>query len=193
MMLKRRLGFVPLFFLLSSAPAFARNGLNEIVIQGIVPNMWEVDVYDTNADCDFESDSLRENLTVQIGTFHVYSNDPSSVGGHLFIESENSGRLINNSVKSNRAKHQKYEINLETNALGYNEIKVNDKISTLTINSSKGHDLIVPATIGFESLPGTRNIMAGTYDVLVSIPKTKKSSSSFVCTDTITFTIIDDN
>ena len=194
MSLKKQFGFLSLCGLLSSTTAFAKNNFGEILIQGIVPSIWEVNVYDINTRCDFDLDSPEEHLTSRIGTLHVYSNDSDSVGGYLFIESENSGWLINDSIESSiNTKHQKYEINLESSAPSSDEPTVNERGSKLTINSSKGYDLMVPATIGFEHHSGRHKTLVGTYDVLVSIPSTDTKNSSFTCTDTITFTFVDDN
>ena len=184
MILKKRAGLILLCTLLSTN-AYARNNYGEILIQGIVSTTWEVDMYDVNTHCDFDLNSSEKRLTARIGTLHVYSNDSNSLGGYLFIESKNSGWLINSAADSNiNVQHKKYEINLETNSFSSNE---------LTIRDSKGYDLIAPATIDFKPLSNINKMIAGTYDVLVSIPNTAFPKSSFVYTDTITFTILDDS
>ena len=184
MILRKGIGLIPLCALLSST-AYARNNYGEILIQGIVSATWEVDMYDINTHCEFDLNSSKKRLTARIGTLHVYSNDSNSLGGYLFIESENAGWLINSSADSNiDVEHKKYEINLENNSFSSNEIIVHD---------SKAYDLIVPATIEFEPLSNINKMIAGTYDVLVSIPNTVFPKSSFVYTDTITFTILDDS
>ena len=184
MILKKGAGLIPLCALLSST-AYARNNYGEILIQGIVSSTWEVDMYDINSHCDFDLTSSEKTLTARIGTLHVYSNDSSSFGGYLFIESENSGWLINSETESStEVEDKKYKINLENSSLSSNELIVRD---------SKGYDLIAPTTIEFEPHSNINKIITGTYDVLVSIPNTAFPKSSFAYTDTITFTILDDS
>ena len=87
------------------------------------------------------------------------------------------------------AEHQVYTIELKDNALVTNGLTVN-ATSTLTPDSGTPFDLIVPATVDFDTAGA---VAEGTYDVEITIPGTDRPQASGVYSDTITFTIMDDN
>lgn len=177
--------------LLAGTSAIAQNNnTGQIVVQGAVPGTWELTVFDINPGYDFDLSDNSGALTARVGTIHVYTNNASSAGGHLFIESANAGRLINNeTIPGIAAEHQVYTIELKDNALVTNGLTVNAS-STLTPDSGTPYDLLVPATIDFDTAGA---VAEGTYDVEVTIPGTDRPQASGVYSDTITFTIMDDN
>ena len=80
--------------------AFANNNSGTIVVQGVVPGTWELTVYDINSGYDLDmSNDTTFDLTARIGTVHIYSNERTSAGATMIVESANSGRLINSSSR----------------------------------------------------------------------------------------------
>ena len=175
------------FFATTSAIA-QNNNNGEISVQGVVPGTWELTVYDINSGYDFDLSDATEGLNARVGTIHIYTNDNTSAGGHLFIESANAGRLINSSAGPGiAAEHQAYLFDLVDNGLVLNELS----IDVTTIPSA--HDLVVPAQIDFSSNGGLGTAAEGLFDIQITIPGAGRPQASGVYTDTITFTIMDDN
>ena len=191
---KKRFSMIALFALLTTPSAFAHSNQGKIVVQGVVPDTWEVTIYDMKPDYYFNLSSSEESLKERIGTIHMYANNSMSTGGHLFIESANAGQLMNTSSDPTIAsEHQRYEINLEHNTLRNHENTVHETTPIPRTHPSIGYDLAKPATVELEADVGIGNAVEGTYDVLVFIPDTGRPQASVLYTDTITFTIIDDN
>lgn len=194
--------------LMASTSAFADN-LNrtgDIVIQGGVPGVWELTVIDLNSGFDFDLDSDAGNtqaaaVTARVGTVHVYTNT-GTTGATLFVESANSGRMVNDlSVPGLADENMSYTIELVENLLltGTStsaHTLVDATTSTLLPSANGGsgttaYNLITPGTVDFASGTALAEV---TYDVEITIPaQTDRPVASGVYTDTITFTIMDDN
>ena len=129
----------------STTSAFAQNNnTGEINVQGVVPGTWELTVYDINSGFDFDFSDATEGMNARVGTIHIYTNDNTAAGGHLFIESANAGRLINSSAGPGiAAEHQTYQFDLVDNGLVTNELS----IDVGTIPSA--YDLVGPAQVDF--------------------------------------------
>ena len=176
---------------LVASSAFAQNNnTGEIVIQGVVPGEWEITVQDINSGYDFDLTDATADLEVRVGTIHVFTNATAAGGydGHLFIESANAGRLINNgTIPGIAAEHQQYLLSLVINDLSAGNALAIDAASALPVD----HDLVVPATIDFDGdTSGTPK--ENTYDVNIKLPGAQRPQASGVYTDTITITIMDD-
>lgn len=172
----------------ATTSAIAQNNNGEISVQGVVPGTWELTVYDINSGYDFDLSDATEDMNARVGTIHIYTNDNTSAGGHLFIESANAGRLINSSSGPGiAAEHQTYQFDLVDNGLVLNELA----IDVTTIPSA--YDLVVPAQIDFSSNGGSGTAAEGLFDIQITIPGAGRPQASGVYTDTITFTIMDDN
>ena len=117
-----------------------------------------------------------------------YTNDNTSAGGHLFIESANAVRLINSLAGLGiAAEHQAYHFDLVDNGLVLNEISVDPS------TTPSAHDMVVPAQIDFLRNGGSGTAAEGLFDIQITIPGAGRPQASGVYTDTITFTIMDDN
>jgi hypothetical protein len=181
----------------TALPANAQNNnTGQIVIQGAVPGTWELTVYDINSGYDFDLSDVSPDLTARVGTIHIYTNDGSDAAGHLFIESDNTGRMINrSSIPGIAAEHQSYMFSILDNAISGNTLSP-AATSTLTIGdfaTTGGFNLVVPATIDFDGGAGSSTADEITYDIEVTIPGINRPQASGVYTDTITFTIMDEN
>ena len=187
---KSILGLALLGSLAATSAIAQNNNTGQIVVQGVVPGTWEVTVYDINSGYDFDLSDNSAALTERVGTIHVYTNDSSSAGGHLMIESANAGRLINNStIPAIAAENQVYTFDLVDNTLVTNGLTV-AATSTLDPSTANTFDLVVPAKVDFT---GSATAAEGLYDVEVTIPGTDRPQASGGYTETITFTIMDDN
>jgi hypothetical protein len=181
---------------LMSTSAFAQNNnTGEIVIQGVVPGVWEITVSDINAGYDFDlSDATVTEA--RVGTIHIITNDTADTGATVFIESANAGRMINNSSIPNMASdHVAYEITLQDNALTDNtalNALEGAAVNASTITVGTAYSLVVPATLSFDGAGAGPTVTEGTYDVDVTVSDERPEASG-VYTDTITFTIMDDN
>ena len=188
-----------LFGAVASTTTFAQvNNTGQIVLQGAVPGTWELTVADINSGFDFDLSNTTADMTARVGTIHIYSNDSSDADGHLYIYSQNNGRLEGSSVSANiSAENQTYRLALLVNQIseGTTAMTPNATTSTLTVGdfaTTGGHDLIVPATLDFDG-DGSGTIREVTYDIEITIPGTNRPQASGVYTDTIIFTIMDDN
>ncbi|MAA80599.1 MAG: hypothetical protein CL916_15190 [Deltaproteobacteria bacterium] len=178
----------------AATSAFAQNNsTGQITVQGVVPGTWELTVYDINSGYDFNLTDATADISARVGTIHIYTNDSTSAGGHLTIESANAGRLINSSTGPGiAAEHQVYTFDLVDNTLVTNGLTVN-ATSSLDPATANTFNLLTPATVDFDSEGGTSAAAEGLYDVEITIPGTGRPQASGVYTDTITFTIMDDN
>ena len=185
---------------MAATTAFAQNNnTGEIVIQGVVPGSWELTVYDINSGYDFDLSAAAIGDTARVGTIHVFTNDtdPSGLGtgagAQLFIESANAGRMINNpSIPGIAADNQQYTFDLVENVLTDSTGITVNATSTLDPSAANTHDLVVPALVDFDSAGGGATLAEITYDVEVTLAGALPQASG-VYTDTITFTIMDDN
>ena len=232
MSLKLRLLAATLVGSMAATAAHAQNNnTGEIVIQGVVPGVWELTVYDINSGYDFDLSSSAptggtgpatvDNTYARVGTIYVSQNDTSATLGAntlatigtLFIESANAGRMINDqSLPGIAAQHQDYVLSLEDNGLIDNSgmtVEYNDftgltsttgSLATLTTTQGSATllNMNVPRQIEFSV--GSQ----ATYDVLITLGSTSDGSAidansdvrpmaSGVYTDTLTFTIMDDD
>ena len=175
------------------------NNTGEIVIQGVVPGSWELTVYDINSGYDFDLSAASIGDTARVGTIHVFTNDtdPSGLGtgagAQLFIESANAGRMINDqSIPGIAADNQQYTFDLVENVLTDSTGIVVNATSNLDPANANTHDLVVPALVDFDSAGGGATLAEATYDVEITLAGALPQASG-VYTDTITFTIMDDN
>jgi hypothetical protein len=179
--------------LMASTAAFAQNNnTGEIVIQGVVPGVWELTVYDINSGYDFDlsldggdgtgtGPSTTENTDARVGTIHISANttgttfgsNPNALIGLLMIESANAGRMINNqSLPGIAAEHQDYVLSLEDNGLATNDLTVeyDDQaaLATMaTLSTTAGSATLLnmntPRMIEFSGG------VIGTYDVVITL------------------------
>lgn len=189
---------------MAATTAFAQNNnTGEIVIQGVVPGSWELTVYDINNGYDFDLSAATIGDVARVGTIHVFTNDtdPSGagngVGGILYVESANAGRMINDqSIPGIAADNQQYTIDLVTNVLTVNGL-TEDTVAATTRSANyepdvtTAHDLVVPMQVGFASGGGAGTLAEATYDVNITLAGALPQASG-VYSDTITFTIMDD-
>lgn len=187
---------------LASTSAFAQNNnTGEIVIQGVVPGVWELTVFDINSGYDFDlsqdatagtGPSTIDNTDARVGTIHISANDTAATNGAntlatigtMFIESANAGRMINNqSLPGVAAEHQDYVLSLEDNGLVDNSgmtVEYDDQaalatMATLTTTSGGGATLLnmnVPRQIEFSG--GTQ----ATYDVVITLGNVDSSGTA---------------
>jgi hypothetical protein len=222
MSLQKHVIATTLVALMASTSAFADNNntTGDIVIQGAVPGVWELTVTDLNPGYDFNlselaagnNGSLNAAATeARVGTIHIYSNNlmgagPASGGGAtLFVESANSGRMVNNANgRSIADQHLSYLFDLRDNALVANTLVPTAALTGYTaytpvaaatdVDLTLSWDLIVPLSLSFDAA-GAQGDEA-TYDVVINIPAqatNQRPTASGVYSDTITFTIMDDN
>ena len=172
----------------AASSAFAQNNnTGQIVVQGVVPGTWELTVEDINAGYDFDLNDASGDLTARIGTIHVKTNDISAAGGTLYIESANAGRLINSETIPGIAnEHQEYLLTMTKNTL----VDSNSTEFTTAPTLPADHNLRIPFTVAFA---GSATVEENTYDVTLKVEGTDRPVASGVYTDTITFTIMDDN
>ena len=184
---------------LSYTSALANNNNNgEIIIQGVVPGTWEITVYDINVGYDFDLGSVEPDLTARIGTIYMYSNESTDSGSYLLIQSANAGRLINNStIPGIASDNQKYMIAISTN--GDTGLVVDYSKSSMGVDTdgyiyNNLYDPIVPGKITFEPTVVDGFINEGIYDIFAYIPeRVGRAEAQGIYTDTLTFTIMDDN
>jgi len=120
--------------LMASTAAFAQNNnTGEIVIQGVVPGVWELTVYDINSGYDFDlsvnapTAGAAGIVDARVGTIYIHSNDVAdtnganaagSILGTLFVESANAGRMVNNqNLPGIASSAQDYSLQLVDNLL----------------------------------------------------------------------------
>jgi len=119
---------------LASTSAFAQNNnTGEIVIQGVIPGVWELSVFDINSGYDFDlrdpnstawanigTEAAETNASRRVGTIHISTNESSAaaVGATLTIESANAGRMVNDqTVNGVAGLNQEYRLSLSVNDL----------------------------------------------------------------------------
>jgi len=186
-----------LFGAVASSTSFAQvNNTGQIVLQGAVPGCWELTVYDINSGFDFDLRDTTADLTTRVGTIHIFTNDSSTADGHLFIQSANDGVLRNSpTIPGIAAENQHYRLSLLVNTISeVTGSALTPSGGTLTVgaNGATGFNLVTPATLDFAG-DGTGTIKEVTYDVEITIPGQNRPQASGVYTDTITFTIMDEN
>ena len=221
MSLKLRLVAATLVGSMAATAAHAQNNnTGDIVIQGVVPGVWELTVYDITSGYDFDLSEDATNGTVmastttnqRVGTIHVTANtgvvgqNSLATIGTLMIESANAGRMINDqSIAGIAGNHQDYALSLEDNGL------TDNSGMTVTLatgvfgapaaytSTAGGADLLnmnTPQTLEFTG--GTE----ATYDVVITlgsldsagaITQDIRPNAQGVYSDTLTFTIMDDD
>lgn len=223
MRLQKNVIATTLVALMASTSAFAdnNNSTGDIIIQGAVPGVWELTVTDLNAGYDFNlSEVTGQNgsanaaaTEARVGTIHIYSNNlmgaGSTAGATLFVESANAGRMVNNSNgRSIADQHMSYLFDLRENALVTNTLVANAFAPTgavtyapvaaaTDVDLTLSWDLIVPLALSFD--PSGAEGDEATFDVIINIPAqtgtdpNQRPTAAGVYSDTITFTIMDDN
>lgn len=193
---------------LASTSAFAQNNnTGEIVIQGVVPGVWELSVFDINSGYDFD---LRDSTTVstaaeplevqRVGSLHIHSNNLTggTAGATLVIESANSGRMINNqSINGIAGDHQEYQLALSDNAFAGASSLGNGTVDpssptpiTDALDGTTLYNLVDPVQMNFAAGAGNE----GTLDVLIQLgdgTNDNRPTAAGVYSDVITFTIMD--
>lgn len=212
MSLKLRLLAATLVGSMAATTAHANNNnTGQIVIQGVVPGVWELTVYDINSGYDFDlAQDPTTTSDARVGTIHVYCNDATTANGgannqtatvgHMTVESQNAGRLINNqTINGIAADNQDYRLNLVENELsGTSAITavVNDPSTagpagTAALAGTENFDLTTPLFVDFTT---AANVEA-TYDVWILLGNgtdDERPEASGVYSDVLTFTIMDD-
>jgi len=171
------------------------NNTGEIVIQGVVPGVWELTVYDINSGYDFDlsqdatagtGPATIDNTYARVGTIHVSANDTAeTLGantratiGTMMIESANAGRMINDqSIPGIAAEHQDYVLSLEDNGLVDNSTMTVEYNDFTGLDSSSGSLATLTTTQGGATLlnmnvPRQIEFSGGTqatYDVLITL------------------------
>jgi hypothetical protein len=187
------------------------NNTGQIVIQGVVPGVWELSVYDINSGYDFDlAQGASTTTDARVGTIHVHCNDATTATGgannanatigHMTVESQNAGRLINNqSLNGIASDNQDYRLNLVENELsGTSAITatVNDPATagpagTTALTGTEGFDLTTPLFVEF----ATSADVEATYDVWILLgdgTSDVRPEAAGVYSDVLTFTIMDD-
>ena len=191
---------------LATTSASAESG--EIVIQGSMPGTWELTVYDINSGYDFDlscqddaCDGSGGQVTARVGTIHVQNNERTTAFGMLIVESLNDGRMINSSSLPGIAdSNLDYTVTLVANALAQEDgatvtsTAASDNIaSDIDVTTPTAFSLLTPKQLLFDG--GT----SGTFDVIVTLPDASDATTgqfpnaAGVYTDTIVFTIMDDD
>lgn len=143
----------------------------------------------------------KDALPARIGTIHISSNERTSVGATLLVESVNAGRLINSSTGPGiAAENQRvYFAISQSNLTPINGLDIDFAASSLSIDTANSitnnyNELLVPGTMVFNTAdPDGELHDRGVYNIFAVIPGFERPESSGLYTDTIIFTILDDH
>ena len=201
---------------MTAAVAHAQNNnTGQIVVQGVVPGMWELTVYDITSGYDFDlSTAGSATSDARVGTIHVAANDPApaglnanfgSMGGTVVVESANGGRMVNDqSLAGAAGDAQDYRLALVSNAMNpgdgnmevlYNDTTVFGAGSLNGVYPTDGSVLLnMNTTQQLQFIDGDE----ATYDIVITLGDgdgtiDNRPQSSGVYSDTLTFTIFDDD
>ena len=213
---KRRLVAATLVGSMAATAAYAQNNnTGQIVVQGVVPGMWELTVYDITSGYDFDlSTAGSATSDARVGTIHVASNaattaglNPNfgSMGGTVVVESANGGRMVNDqSLAGVAGDAQDYRLSLVANAMNpgdgtmvvlYNDTTVFGNGSLNGTYTTDGSILLnMNTTQQLQFIDGDE----ATYDIVITLGDgdgtiDNRPQSSGVYSDTLTFTIFDDD
>ena len=213
MSLKLRLVAATLVGSMAATTAYAQNNnTGQIVVQGVVPGMWELTVYDITSGYDFDlSTAGSATSDARVGTIHVASNASTTAGlnpnnanmaGIVLVESANAGRMVNDqSLAGVAGDAQDYRLALVANAMnpgdGTMVVSYDDNaaLGTLATYATDGTVLLNMNTT--QQLNFSTGDEA-TYDVVITLGDgdgtiDNRPQSSGVYSDTLTFTIFDDD
>ena len=212
MSLKLKLVAATLVGSMAATTAYAQNNnTGQIVIQGVVPGMWELTVYDITSGYDFDlSTAEAATSDARVGTIHVASNASTTDGlntnnanmtGTVVIESANGGRMVNDqSLAGAAADAMDYRLALVANAMNpgdgnmtvvYDDQAALNTLATYAVDGSVRLNMNTTQQLSF----GTGD--EATYDVVITLGDgdgtiDNRPQSSGVYSDTLTFTIMDD-
>ena len=211
MSLKFRLLAATLVGSMAATTAYAQNNnTGQIVIQGVVPGAWELTVYDITSGYDFDlSTATSTTSDARVGTIHVATNNAATAGlnanataGTMVVESANAGRMVNDqSLPGVAADAMDYRFALVANAMspgdGSMTVEYDDQaaFNTLAAYTTDGSvRLNMNTTQQFRFAAGDE----ATYDVVITLGDgdgtiDNRPQSSGVYSDTLTFTIMDDD
>ena len=195
------------------------NNTGQIEIQGVVPGVWELTVYDISTGYDFDlSTAGAATSDARVGTIHVACNDPATAGGNanfgsmvgvVLIESANAGRMVNDqSLPGVAADAQDYRLSLVANAMNpgpgtlfvaYDAQGFLGQGRADTQYITDGSILLnMNTTQQLQFVSGGALPDEATYDVVITLGDgdgtiDNRPQSSGVYSDTLTFTIMDDS
>ena len=184
--------------LIMSLVAQANN--QEIVIQAVVPGTYELTVYDINQGYDLDLSDDSGEIHARIGSIHVFSNELTQAGACIYVESANAGRLVNSStIPGIAAENVKYKFVMSVNDLMPNSLSIDFAQTSLSLDTDGGwennlNELLVPGEIHLGSSETTDGIDQNDqalFDIIVMIPGTNRPKASGIYSDTIRFTIMD--
>ena len=217
---KLRLVAATLVGSMAATTAYAQNNnTGQIVVQGVVPGAWELTVYDITSGYDFDlSTAGAATSDARVGTIHVATNNAATAGlntnassGTMIIESANAGRMVNDqSLPGVAADAMDYRLALAENEMnpmhlgGF--VRYDDQSSlansfllseaTYTTDGSVIMNMNTPKPLTF-ALNGE-----ATYDIWITLNEPveiimgapdNRPQASGVYSDTLTFTIFDDD
>ena len=220
MSVKFRLMAAALVGSMVATAAYAQNNnTGQIVVQGVVPGAWELTVYDITSGYDFDlSTAGSATSDARVGTIHVATNNAATAGlntnassGTMIIESANAGRMVNDqSLPGIAADAMDYRLALAENEMnpmhlgGF--VRYDDQSwlansfllseATYTTDGSVIMNMNTPKPLTF-ALNGE-----ATYDILITLNEPveiimgapdNRPQASGVYSDTLTFTIFDDD
>ena len=129
---------------MAATTAVHNNNTGQIVVQGVVPGMWELTVYDITSGYDFDlSTAGAATSDARVGTIHVAANASGTAGinpnngnmaATMLIESANAGRMVNDqSLAGVAGDAQDYRLALVANAMnpgaGIMSVLIDDQTS----------------------------------------------------------------
>ena len=218
---KRKLIVTTLVGTMMVTAAYAQNNnTGQIVVQGVVPGMCELTVYDISSGYDFDLSTDPFGKRVRVGTIHIAQNHQNTAGlnvnnavmtGTMLIESANAGRMVNDqSLPGIAADAMDYRLALAENEMnpmhlgGF--VRYDDQSSlansfllseaTYTTDGSVIMNMNTPKPLTF-ALNGE-----ATYDIWITLNEPieivmgapdNRPQASGVYSDTLTFTIFDDD
>ena len=185
------------------------NNTGQIEIQGVVPGMWELTVYDITSGYDFDlSTAGSATSDARVGTIHVASNAATTAGvntnvisGTMLIESANAGRMVNDqSLPGVAADAMDYRLALVANAMNPGDGNMSQGYQSH--NGLLGSSFYPADGSELLNMNTTRQLTfskgdEATYDVVITLGDgdgtiDNRPQSSGVYSDTLTFTIFDD-
>ena len=201
--------------MVATAAHAQNNNTGQIVVQGVVPGMWELTVYDITSGYDFDlSTAGSATSDARVGTIHVASNAATTAGlnannanmtGTVVIESANGGRMVNDqSLAGVAGDAQDYRLALVANAMnpgaGIMSVLIDDQTSlqagaaNATYNPDGNTYLNMNTSQQVQFAP----LDEATYDIVITLGDgdgtiDNRPQSSGVYSDTLTFTIFDDD
>ena len=220
MSLKLKLVAATLVASMATTTAYAQNNnTGQIVIQGVVPGVWELTVYDITSGYDFDlSTAASATSDARVGTIHIAQNLPATVGinpnvanidGMLVMESANGGRMVNDqSLAGAAADAMDYRLSLVEDVIaggsGNMDVLYDPNLTLgnlVSIPTDGSIRFNMNTTLQLQFASGVAAGAGGdeaTYDVVFTLGDgdgtiDNRPQSSGVYSDTLTFIIMDDS